>query len=363
MKQHGRNIAACALLVGACARPPLAELDQAWRSYQNASTAGAADRDPQRFQEAGSALVEGQDWIDQGDFEQAREALKRARRLADASAGGAPAPAPAESGFTEIPPSRDGVQLSPLLESRGGASAAPAEPPQAPAPQAPSTPAATEPPPVPPAAVPAPLPEHLESTPAAEPPGAAEAVPRAAVTPEDTARAIRAERERLQRSADQAPAAETPESQRESRASVPEPQPEPAAPASSGSSRTYRVEKGDSLRSIAREQYRNEQAWTLIYAANRDRLENPEDVRAGMRLVLPPASTPIPSPGAVSPASSGGSTYTVRKGDTLHSIAKKMYGSTTYWTLIRDANRAKIEGSGDVRAGTKLVIPPRPSGR
>ncbi len=362
MKRHGRSIAALALLLGACARPPLAELDQAWRSYQNASTAGAADRDPQRFQEAGSALVEGQDWIDQGDFEQARDALKRARRLADASAGGGPAPAPVESGFTEAPPTREGVQLSPLLESRGGARAAPAEPAPEAVPGAPSTPAAIEPPPVPPSAVPAPLPEQLEPTPAAEPPDAAEAAPRAAATPEETARAIRAERERRQRAADQSPAEEEPALQPEPPAADREVAPVPPA-APSASSRTYLVHKGDSLRSIARSQYRNEQAWTLIYAANRDRLESPEDVRAGMRLVLPPASTPIPSPRAVSPASSGGSTYTVRKGDTLHSIAKKMYGSTTYWTLIRDANRAKVEGSGDVRAGTKLVIPPRPSGR
>ncbi len=141
---------------------------------------------------------------------------------------------------------------------------------------------------------------------------------------------------------------------------------EPAvdAGARASESRNYTVQKGDTLASIARAQYRNEQAWTLIYAANRDRLSHPSDVRAGMRLVLPPASTPIPSAAESVPASrASGTTYTVRKGETLYSIAKKMYGCTTYWTLIRDANRAKIEASGDVRAGTKLVLPPRPSGR
>ncbi|MFN7954063.1 MAG: LysM peptidoglycan-binding domain-containing protein [bacterium] len=360
MKRHYRGLAAGALLVGACARPPLGELDAAWRSYQNASAAGAAERDTQRFQEAGSALVEGQDWIDQGDYEQAREALKRARRLADATAAAASpaAAAPADTGFTDAPPSREGVELSPLLDSRGGAKTAPVEPPAAVAPPAAEVPQA------PPASrTPAPLPEHLDpAPPAALPAPEPEAAPRPAPSPEDTARAIREERERLTRATEQAPESEEP-----APAAAPAREPvEPAvdAGARASASRNYTVQKGDTLASIARAQYRNEQAWTLIYAANRDRLSHPSDVRAGMRLVLPPASTPIPSAAESVPASrASGTTYTVRKGETLYSIAKKMYGSTTYWTLIRDANRAKIEASGDVRAGTKLVLPPRPSGR
>jgi nucleoid-associated protein YgaU len=127
------------------------------------------------------------------------------------------------------------------------------------------------------------------------------------------------------------------------------------------------VKKGDTLYSIARSQYQDESAWKQIYDANRDRLGNPGDVRAGMKLTIPPAGAAGASGSGAAPASApsrgASTTYTVRKGENLHTIADKMYGSQSYWTLIRDANRDKLSDVDEVRAGTKLVLPPKPSSR
>lgn len=395
MKLDHRRLAAAALLVSACAHPPLAELDAAWRAYQTASSAGAAEKSPARFQEAGAALVEGQDFIDQGDFDQARESLKRARRLADAASGGQSAPRDegiaeprGDGGFTDAPTSNEGVQLSPLVKPGAAAKAAPVAPevaaPSVPAPPA-SAPAlaaaaAAPSPAPPPTMVDGALPERIEAPTPDAPIDAPQEIPsgdgtvRQAPTPEDTARAIREERERLKQAAAEragaggsagAPTAPTPAA--EPAAAEPEPEERAAAPAAapaSGAQRTYVVKKGETLYEIARAQYKTEAAWKVIYDANRDRLANPGDVRAGMKLVLPPASAAAAAASGGAPSTkSAAQTYTVRKGENLHTIAEKMYGAQSYWTLIRDANKDKLTDADEVRAGTKLVLPPKPGSR
>jgi len=65
----------------------------------------------------------------------------------------------------------------------------------------------------------------------------------------------------------------------------------------------------------------------------------------------------------------GGTTYTVKSGDTLWNIAKKMYGSGSDYKKIYDANKTVIENAAKkhgkssssnghwIYAGTKLTIP------
>ena len=54
----------------------------------------------------------------------------------------------------------------------------------------------------------------------------------------------------------------------------------------------------------------------------------------------------------------GGSTYTVKKGDYLQKIAKKIYGNRLFWPLIRDANQDKVKDNGNfVLVGAVLEIP------
>jgi LysM repeat protein len=51
------------------------------------------------------------------------------------------------------------------------------------------------------------------------------------------------------------------------------------------------------------------------------------------------------------------STYTVRSGDTLTSIAKHFYGTTSKWNWIFQANRSKIHNPNSIFVGEKLTIP------
>lgn len=64
-----------------------------------------------------------------------------------------------------------------------------------------------------------------------------------------------------------------------------------------------------------------------------------------------------PQPSAPSPAPSQTTTYTVKKGDTLSSIAQKLLGSSSKWTAIYEANRDTIKNPNMIYVGQVLVIP------
>ncbi|MFZ0579541.1 MAG: LysM peptidoglycan-binding domain-containing protein [Candidatus Acidiferrales bacterium] len=65
----------------------------------------------------------------------------------------------------------------------------------------------------------------------------------------------------------------------------------PAAAASAGgptsSGRTYMVQPGDSLSKISRQFYGDANKYMKIFEANKDKLADPDKVRAGMELVIP----------------------------------------------------------------------------
>lgn len=77
------------------------------------------------------------------------------------------------------------------------------------------------------------------------------------------------------------------------------------------------------------------------------------------------ASVPSPSPslsGSPSPASvvagNANDQYTVEAGDTLRSIAERVYGDAAQWPRIYDANRETIGPDPDaLNAGTRLRVP------
>ncbi len=50
----------------------------------------------------------------------------------------------------------------------------------------------------------------------------------------------------------------------------------------------YTVEPGDMLSGIAKQFYGKHTAWTVIFEANRHTIDAPEDIRPGMKLVIPP---------------------------------------------------------------------------
>ncbi len=65
-------------------------------------------------------------------------------------------------------------------------------------------------------------------------------------------------------------------------------QPPPmTAAANSGGQRTYVVQSGDSLSKIAEQFYGKASEYNKIFEANRDKMSNPDAVRAGTTLVIP----------------------------------------------------------------------------
>jgi nucleoid-associated protein YgaU len=51
------------------------------------------------------------------------------------------------------------------------------------------------------------------------------------------------------------------------------------------------------------------------------------------------------------------SRYTVRSGDTLERIADRVYGDSSKWRLIHDANRSRLGPDGTLEIGMELSIP------
>ncbi len=56
-------------------------------------------------------------------------------------------------------------------------------------------------------------------------------------------------------------------------------------------------------------------------------------------------------------ARSGSTTYVVQTGDTLYSISRKFYHSSSRWKKIREANKNKIGNGTKLQPGETLIIP------
>ncbi len=76
-------------------------------------------------------------------------------------------------------------------------------------------------------------------------------------------------------------------------------------------------------------------------------------VEANLRFVAvpPPPEEPTPEPEPV------GRTYTVQPGDSLSLIARNMYGKSSMWTIIFEANRNILSDPRLIRPGQVLKIP------
>jgi tetratricopeptide (TPR) repeat protein len=68
---------------------------------------------------------------------------------------------------------------------------------------------------------------------------------------------------------------------------VSEPAMTPAAPAGKPSGTQYRVQRGDTLSTVAARMYHNPRKWKLIYDANRDTLGGSQKLKTGQVLIIP----------------------------------------------------------------------------
>ena len=57
---------------------------------------------------------------------------------------------------------------------------------------------------------------------------------------------------------------------------------------SSTAAKIYEVVSGDSLSKIAKREYGNASEWNRIYDANRDILDDPNKIKPGQKLKIPP---------------------------------------------------------------------------
>lgn len=103
--------------------------------------------------------------------------------------------------------------------------------------------------------------------------------------------------------------------------------------------RTYTVKDGDTLKSLAKKYYGKSSKWKKIYNANKKKIPASQKLKKGMKLTIPAIS------------------YTVKKGDTIKTIAKKYFGANSKWKLIYQVNQDVIPSSLKLKTGSKLVIP------
>ncbi len=105
----------------------------------------------------------------------------------------------------------------------------------------------------------------------------------------------------------------------------------------------HTVRQGDTLSSIAREIYGDASRWELLFYANADLLDTPEDLLPGMRLYIPSADAKKTYE------------YVVKEGDTLSRIAVICYSDRSKAAVIAKYN--KLKDPDYVVPGQKLIIP------
>jgi LysM domain len=111
----------------------------------------------------------------------------------------------------------------------------------------------------------------------------------------------------------------------------------------------HEVQAGDDLWSLAEKYYGDGREWRRIAAANPTVLTGgPDRLQVGWRLRIPDLDQDPPA---------GDRRITVRRGDTLSSIAERELGSSTRWTDIFRVNRAQLSDPNELAVGMRLVLP------
>ena len=136
----------------------------------------------------------------------------------------------------------------------------------------------------------------------------------------------------------------------------------PVAPAP----KIHVVRTGDMLIEISRTYYNTPTKWRIILEANKHLISAPEDLRPGMKLVIPAPPAPTPADaGAEGQAAvlssrtitAGARSYDVEEGDTLWIIAEKVYNKPADWPKLMAANADILSDPKDLRPGMRLIVP------
>jgi nucleoid-associated protein YgaU len=141
--------------------------------------------------------------------------------------------------------------------------------------------------------------------------------------------------------------------------------------------KVYTVQQGDTLYGISNKVYNNPACYEKLYEANRDKIDDPNTVRVGLKLSIPDLPSKALPPGAgapgavaeagpVSDAPEGAPSSTVcpvQPGDSLWRIAEKyaLERKTSILEMMKQivqANPGKLKDLGTaIQVGWQLVIP------
>ena len=149
---------------------------------------------------------------------------------------------------------------------------------------------------------------------------------------------------------------------------------------------THVIAKGDSYTGLAARYYKDGKKWRLIYEANK---VPPQSLTIGRKIKIPHLPKPRPlkpsapaaggtsvakkladkAPGDTAPPSKAKAkprTYTVRKGESFYSIARKIYRDPTRWKKLYEHNRSRLPkptNPSSLRVGTLIELPVLASAR
>ena len=135
----------------------------------------------------------------------------------------------------------------------------------------------------------------------------------------------------------------------------------------------YVSEKGDTFWRIAKRFWNRGSEWRTIWEANRDVCPNPDELREGMKIVIPPRrrkATAKSNTGAgrrlaadTTLRPTPGKFYVTRKGDMLSTISKTAYGRASLWRKILEANQDVLIDEYHLVPGMKIFVPTLEEGR
>lgn len=115
----------------------------------------------------------------------------------------------------------------------------------------------------------------------------------------------------------------------------------------------YRVQKGDTLWTIAQTRTGSGANWRQVYQANRQQIRRPDRIYPGQVLTLPAARSVTPPAISPTPAES----IVVQSGDTLWHIAAVQSGHGSWWPQLWQANRDRLRRPDRLPVGTRLRRP------
>ncbi|MCB9025285.1 MAG: LysM peptidoglycan-binding domain-containing protein [Bdellovibrionaceae bacterium] len=113
-----------------------------------------------------------------------------------------------------------------------------------------------------------------------------------------------------------------------------------------GKTVNYLVKLGDTLMKIAFEKYGNYLRWREIYKSNKNKMSHWTKMAVGTELVIHNVKYVY--------IKKEGTPYLIRKGDTLKSISKQIYGTSSKWQEIWRNNPQLVLNPKKIYAGFKI---------